>query len=139
MTGVAGHPAGALADTWVQTFASPRAARLLTPGVTREGGAPWCRLASRPVRTETGDGVAGSYQTLPLAKQDAFLERAGGGWDDLPRDYVLHVWSLARGDRAGLLTIAAPVEAGTPPTSRVLAAYADFMASDAALESIPTF
>lgn len=140
------QPAGALASTVVSKHRSPAVAKSLVPGITgrvRPAGAPWCAKASDPVRLTAPGQVTGTYRQLPLDPVYSFIERAqedapgndlpAGYLVDLPRGYVLHVWSLANGDRAGMLAIAAPEDVGAPKAGAVFEAFSGFMTTDAAL------
>lgn len=137
LTSVPGQTEGAVAVAVVSQYRSPARAEALVPGIVRSGVVPWCADASRPVPLTAPGPVTGRYQRLPLDAVYRFMERAQPGLaeGELPRGYVLNVWSLARGDRAGMLAIAAPSDAGAPRVPAVFEAFSGFVATDAALES----
>ncbi|MDQ3663374.1 MAG: hypothetical protein M3353_01770 [Actinomycetota bacterium] len=134
-----GEPGGALAEAVVDQHRTPALAEELVPGIVRSGVVPWCRNASRPVDLTAAGGVNGTYMRLPLDAFYRFEERAQPALSEgeLPRGYVLHVWSLASGNRAGMLAIAAPGDAGAPPVGAVFEAFAGFVATDALENSTP--
>ena len=135
-----GRSQGALASTVVSQHRSPAVAEELVPGIVRSGAVPWCAEGSKPVRLAAPGPVVGTYRRLPLDAVYRFNERAQPNLakGELPRGYVLHAWSVVNADRAGLLLISAPGDAGAPPVRAVFDAFAGFMATDAALEnSVP--
>lgn len=74
---------------------------------------------------------------MPLDPVYRFMERAAPklAEGELPRGYVLHVWSVVNDDRAAMLAIAAPSDAGAPPVRAVFEAFSAFMTTDAALSN----
>ena len=122
------NPAGALAGAYIAQYRSAVRAEEEVPGIIR--GAPWCADISKTVRLTAPGSVTGTYRNLPLDAVYRFMEPKG----ELPSGYVLHVWSLARDGRTGMLGIVAPSDAGAPDVAAVFEAFSAFLTTDAALE-----
>lgn len=131
----AGRPEGALAGAVVSQHRSPARAEDLVPGIIR--GESWCSDMSKPVPLTAPGSVTGTYRALNLDGMYTFMERAQPSLTkgELPRGYVLHAWSVVNADRAAMLLISAPSDAGAPPVRAVFEAFSAFMTTDAALSN----